>query len=268
MTSSVTVVVPTYCEAANLPVLVPRVDTALANVVARREILVIDDDSPDATVPVCAELAAHYPLRLLVRKGQRGLASAVLFGLRQAAGEVLVVMDADLSHPPERIPDLIQPILSGDCDLTVGSRYAAGGHIVRGWGWYRHLNSRIATFLARPLTPVRDCLSGFFALHRRWLDTAGPLTLIGYKVLLELIVKCRPPRIREVPILFGDRLNGSSKLSWREQVNYLRHLGRLYRYQLGRFDPPPATTPAASVPGPCPVANAATPAARTAPPAG
>jgi dolichol-phosphate mannosyltransferase len=154
-----------------------------------------------------------------------------MHGIRNAASAVIVVMDADLSHPPESIPDLVRPLLAGLCEMTVGSRYVGGGGIDRGWGWCRHLNSRVATLLARPLTPIRDCMSGFFALHRQLLDDADPITPIGYKVLLELIVKCRPARVREIPIRFGERWGGSSKLSWRERANYLRHLGHLYGYE-------------------------------------
>jgi dolichol-phosphate mannosyltransferase len=226
----VSVVLPTYREAENLPIIVPRIAAALAGISLRCEILIVDDDSPDGTPVVCAALAERFPLRLLVRRGQRGLASAVLFGIKQAAGTVVVVMDADLSHPPEKIPELVRPVLAGDYNIAVGSRYVTGGGVDAGWSWYRRLNSRFATLLARPLTPVRDALAGFFALRRTILNDAPPLNPIGYKVLLEILVKVRGVRAVEVPITFVDRQVGQSKLNWRVQVNYLRHLGRLYGY--------------------------------------
>ncbi len=157
----VSVIVPTYCEADNLPILVPRIAAACPGA----EILIVDDDSPDATVAACGELAERYPLRLLVRKPERGLASAVLHGMRHAQGDVFVVMDADLSHPPETIPALVDAIRSG-ADFAIGSRYAPGGGTDASWGMGRRLISKLATLLARPLTPARDPLAGFFAIRR------------------------------------------------------------------------------------------------------
>src|SRR5947209_774661 len=147
----VSVIVPTYCEADNLPLLVPRIAAACPGA----EVLIVDDDSPDATAAVCAGLPVH----LLVRKGGRGLASPVLYGMRQARGDVFVVMDADLSHPPETIPALVDAIRSG-ADFAIGSRYVRGGRTDA--SWWRRLTSRVATLLARPLTTARDPLAGFF----------------------------------------------------------------------------------------------------------
>jgi dolichol-phosphate mannosyltransferase len=230
----VSVIVPTYREAANLPVLVPQVADALAAAGLRGEIVVVDDASPDDTPAVCAELARTYPLRLLVRTGERGLSSAVVHGMRQARGRVLVVMDADLSHPPEAVPGLARLVASGDADFAVGSRYVAGGKTDEDWGVYRWLNSKVATLLARPLTRVRDPMAGFFALPRGAFESAAALDPVGYKIGLELMVKCGSRRVREVPIAFRNRLHGTSKLTLREQVNYVRHLRRLYAYRLAR----------------------------------
>jgi len=228
----ISVIVPTYREADNLPVLVGAVADALAGTAGGYEIIVIDDNSQDGTEQACAELARTYPLRLLVRRHERGLASAVVHGMREARGTWLVVMDADLSHPPDAVPSLLEPLRAGKADFVIGSRYAPGGSTEEGWGLYRWLNSKVATLLAWPLARVRDPMAGFFALPRSLFESAGTLDPIGYKIGLELLVKCRCRRVVEVPIHFRNRLHGQSKLNLREQVNYLRHLLRLYRFRL------------------------------------
>ncbi|MCH5374140.1 MAG: polyprenol monophosphomannose synthase [Planctomycetes bacterium] len=205
----------------------PRVADALDQHGIRAEIVVVDDDSQDGTEQVCRELARCWPLRLITRRGKRGLSGAVLRGLDEARGELLVVMDADLSHPPEKIPELIQALEAGDSDFVLGSRSVAGGDTDDGWGLLRWLNSKIATLLARSFTTANDPMPGFFALRRGTYRSADELNPVGYKIGLELIVKCRCRRVREVPIHFLQRLHGSSKLNLKEQLNYLRHLFRL-----------------------------------------
>src|SRR5205814_2934642 len=135
---------------------------------------------------------------------------AVLHGARLAQHPVIIVMDADLSHPPEAIPALLAAL--GSSDFAVGSRYVPGGSTDDRWSLGRAINSRLATCLARPLTRVRDPLSGFFALRRSTLDAAGPLNPLGYKIGLELLVKCPCRAIAEVPIHFASRARGRSKL--------------------------------------------------------
>ena len=230
---SVSVIVPTYRESENLPVLVPRVAAALAEAGVDGEILIVDDNSPDDTQRVCADLARNYPVRLLVRTTNRGLSPAVVAGMQQARGELLLVMDADLSHPPEKVPALVEALQSGQTDFVIGSRYIAGGGTDDDWGWFRWLNSRVATLLAWPLTSARDPMAGFFALRAETFRKADKLDPIGYKIGLELLVKGGCRHVREVPIQFRDRLHGESKLNLREQLNYLRHLRRLYLYKLG-----------------------------------
>ena len=141
-------------------------------------------------------------------------------------------MDADLSHPPEQIPRMLEALASGG-DLVVGSRYVRGGSTDATWSGWRWLTGKIATLLARPFTSIRDPMSGSFATHRSWLDVAAPLRPIGYKICLELIVKCPFARIVEIPIHFADRHRGQSKLSFRENVRYLRHLCRLFAFKYG-----------------------------------
>ncbi|MGC9260799.1 MAG: polyprenol monophosphomannose synthase, partial [Phycisphaerae bacterium] len=212
----VSVVVPTFREAENLPRLVPQVAAALETAGWRWEIIVVDDNSPDNTPAVLAQLAGQWPqFRYLIRKTVRGLSSAVLVGMAEARYDYLLVMDADLSHPPESIPALLDPLLHGQADFTIGSRYVAGGR-TEDWGSFRWLNSAVATMLSRPLAHgVRDPMAGFFALPRRLYLAADQLNPIGYKIALELMVKCRVSKIIEVPIVFRNRLHGESKLTLR-----------------------------------------------------
>lgn len=233
----VSIVVPTLREAANLPTLVERIATALA---AREyEILIVDDDSRDGTDRVCAELAKSYPIRCIVRtEPVDGLGGAVLLGLREARGEVLVVMDADLQHPPERLAALIAPIESGSADFSVGSRCVDGGSTSHDWPVSRRITSWVAKSLARPFAGgLKDVMSGYFALPRSVFARGEHLAPLGFKIGLELICKCRVTRLVEVPIHFGVRTHGQSKLNAREKFRYLEHLSRLYDFSYPRLIP-------------------------------
>ena len=227
----VSVVVPAYREAPNLEPLVARIDAAARAAGIRVEIIIVDDNSQDGTARIVAALGERFPVRLIVRTNQRGLSGAVLTGLRDARGDALVVMDADLQHPPEAVPAIVERLGGGDCDFVFATRYAGGGVIVEDWPLFRRIVSRVATLLARPLAPVSDPMSGFFALRREVWERAERLNPIGYKIALELLIKCRCRRPAEVPIRFAARTAGHSKLNVAEQVRYLRHLARLYRFR-------------------------------------
>lgn len=236
---AVSVIVPTFREAENLRLLLPALERVLSDAGLAHEIIVVDDDSKDGTEALIARLEAATPpvaVRLLVRRGERGLASAVVHGFRHGRGDILVCMDADLSHPPETIPALVAA-LQGDepADFAIGSRYVAGGGTDAEWGIFRALNSRIATWLARPLTSARDPMAGFFALRReRFEQVADTVNPIGYKIGLELLVRTRARRCVEIPIQFRDRRLGASKLSVRQQLLYLRQLGQLIAWKARR----------------------------------
>lgn len=224
------VVVPTFREAPNIPELVRRIDRALADAGMSFEIIIVDDDSRDGTEDVVRNLTHTHPLRLILRTGERGLSGAVLRGFEQARGAILVAMDADLSHPPESIPDLVRAIREDRGDFALGSRYVAGGSTQR-WTMFRRLNSRIATSLARPLVRCSDPMSGFFAISAVRYRAARDVRPRGFKIGLELIVKCGCRRVVEVPITFVNRVRGESKLTFRQQFLYLRHLASLYSYR-------------------------------------
>lgn len=230
---SVSVIVPTYREAENIAELVERLGRVRESRGLDMEVLIMDDDSGDGTGTVVAAL--HLPwLRLVTRTRDRGLSAAVLDGYREASKEAFVVMDADLSHPPEKIPELLA-LLEGGSDFALGSRYVAGGSTDEAWGVFRWLNSRVATLLARPLTRVRDPMSGFFAIRRETWENAAPLNPVGYKIGLEMMVKGRCRNACEVPIHFSQRRHGKSKLTFREQLRYLQHLRRLFVFAYGNW---------------------------------
>ncbi len=232
MAEKVSIIVPTFHEAENLPHLLQRISASLDSSKIDWEVIVVDDNSQDETVQVCESLAQTHPLTLIVRTKERGLASAVVAGMKAAQSEFLLCMDADLSHPPEAIPSMIESFSDGKTDFVIGSRYVEGGSTDDDWGVFRWLNSIIATGLAKPLTSAKDPMAGFFALRRSDFQAAyETLDPVGYKIGLELIVKCNCQKVTEVPIHFSDRQFGESKLSFKEQLNYLKHLSKLYDFK-------------------------------------
>lgn len=234
-TPEASIVVPTYEEAENIPELVRRVDATLKGMDITYEIIIVDDFSGDGTRDIVTDLQnKEYPLHLITRHEKRDLSSAVLHGFSASSGKTLVCMDADLSHPPELLPALIEPIRDDRADFVVGSRYVEGGSVEEGWGTLRWLNSRVASLLARPLTRVKDPMSGFFALHRTTFLRGEHYNPLGYKIGLELMVKCSPAKLLEVPITFAKRKRGASKLSLREQMKYLAHILQLLAYNYFR----------------------------------
>lgn len=227
------IVVPAFREAASLAALIERTAAAIPPHGSGWELLVVDDDSRDGTDRIVAERAGGAPVRLHVRRGvQRDLSLSVLQGIRLARFDRVVVMDADLSHPPERIGDLLAA-LDAEADLAIGSRYARGGSLDPGWSRGRAVGSRFATLLAHPLVSCADPLSGFFAADRRCLPAPERLHARGYKIALELMVRGRL-RVAEVPIDFRDRRRGASKMRPRIVALYLCQLLRLYGHRLRR----------------------------------
>lgn len=224
----VSVVLPTYNEAKNLPVMIPAIIEALKNANINGEVIVVDDQSPDQTGNVSRLLAKTYAVQTIVRQ-ERGLATAVLTGFNASKASVVVVMDADGSHPVNRLSEMIRPILDGKADITVGSRYMPGGEIDN-WPVHRLIISKGASMLTRGITNMSDPTSGFMAIKRELTQT-HTYNPVGWKIVLEIVVKTTPARLKEIPISFSDRIHGESKLTLKQNWEYLRHLRRLYAYR-------------------------------------
>jgi dolichol-phosphate mannosyltransferase len=223
------VVLPTYNEASSLPALIPQICAVLDKAGLKGEVIVVDDNSPDGTAEVAAELAQTYPVRYLKRTSERGLSTAVLAGFQMSEAPVCVVMDADGSHPVSALPQMVRTIIEDKADIVVGSRHVAGGGI-RNWPLFSQFKSWLAATIARGLSNLSDPTSGFMAVRRSILSglTLDP---VGWKIVLEIAVKAAPARIAEVPIIFSDRERGTSKQSLRVTLQYLKHCYRLYTYR-------------------------------------
>ena len=223
-------VIPTLNEAESLRDLLRRVRQALDTVGMPYEVVVVDDNSGDGTDEVVAAMAREDPrVRLLVREGKRGLAGAIVHGWESTDATILGVMDADMQHPPELLPELVSALLDGN-DLVIGSRYARGGRLGE-WNPMRRLASAMAVVLTLPLQRPRlrakDPMSGFFLVRRHCVqDVAFRPT--GFKLLLEILVRGRIRSVREVPFAFGRRSAGCSKASFGVAREYLLLLSSLY----------------------------------------
>jgi dolichol-phosphate mannosyltransferase len=208
---------------------VPRLASALA--VHTWELIIVDDGSPDGTADLAESYADKHPVVVVRRPGKAGLASAVLAGFAKARGDVLVVMDADLSHPPEAVPRLVSAIEEG-ADLAVGSRYVTGGG-TEDWPLKRRVVSRAACLIGNVLVPIRDCTSGFFAIRKSALDGVK-LNPIGFKIGFEVMARGRYKKAVEIPYVFRDRELGKSKFGRREIGQYLVQLGQVARDKILR----------------------------------
>jgi dolichol-phosphate mannosyltransferase len=209
-----TVVLPTFNEALNIPVIVARIGAALGD--TRHEIIVVDDNSPDGTAEIARGLGARHPhVRCIRRVGRRGLSGACVEGMMAASAPVVVVMDADLQHDETILPVMLSHIRDG-ADLVVGTRYTDGGSATAGFNKTRAKGSEIATQLSNLITGglVSDPMSGFFMMRRQVADrAAGVVSPDGFKILFDLVARIGSDlNIREVPFTFRERIAGESKL--------------------------------------------------------
>jgi SAM-dependent methyltransferase len=238
-------IVPTYNEAGNILLLLESVHRLLEK--TPHEIIVVDDDSPDKTWELVSARAVSQPwVRVIRRRGERGLSAAVLAGFEIARGDIFGVMDADLSHDEQILPKLIDAVAQG-ADIAIGSRRIPGGGAVE-WPWYRKFSSTCATFLAKALLDLKlsDPMSGYFVLKRSLYDGCKErLSPMGYKILIEIYYKGRPRKVTEVPFIFRNRREGYSKMSRKVIQQYLLMLmilrldalaqGIRYKYHTARY---------------------------------
>jgi dolichol-phosphate mannosyltransferase len=223
-------VIPTLREAENIRGLLDHVRSILDPLKVPYEIVVVDDDSGDGTEDLVSAISAEDPrVRLLVRKGEKGLSGAVLYGWRHTDAPILGVMDADLQHPPELLPKLLAAMQEG-CDLAIGSRYTSGGQLGK-WNPVRKFLSAAAIWATWPLQSgharAKDPMSGFFMVRRRCLSL-DVFQKSGFKLLLEVLVRGQIKSVREIPFDFGLRHRGSSKANLKVGWDYARLLARLY----------------------------------------
>ncbi|MGD1906434.1 MAG: glycosyltransferase [Leptolyngbyaceae cyanobacterium] len=221
-------IIPTYNERRNIAAIVDQLTRLLEGAIpGAYELIVVDDDSPDRTWEAALALCNEYPpLRVMRRTAERGLSSAVIRGWQVAQGEILGVIDADLQHPPEVLLELLAAV-QADADLAVASRHVEGGGVSE-WSFIRRFLSRGAQTLGLLILPkvvgrVSDPMSGYF-LVRRGAIASAPLYPKGYKILLEVIGRGQIGLIAEVGYVFQERLEGESKVTWRQYVDYLHHL--------------------------------------------
>jgi dolichol-phosphate mannosyltransferase len=228
-------VIPTLCEAENIGGLLDSVRAVLDPLKIPYEILVVDDDSSDGTGELVSMISQQDPrVRLLVRKGERGLSGAILHGWQNTDAGILGVMDADLQHPPELLPQLLAAIQGGQ-DMVIGSRYTLGGG-VGGWNPVRKLLSSAAVWVTWPIQRrqirAKDPMSGYFMLRRNCMEHI-PFQRTGFKLLLEILVRGHINSLAEVPFAFGSRYRGASKANFRVAWDYGLLLMRLYASRLG-----------------------------------
>jgi dolichol-phosphate mannosyltransferase len=233
--AQVSIIIPTYNESENIIQVLKSIGEHLPEDIVV-EALVVDDNSPDGTGKIVEDYItdAHneigYTVEVIHRKTKSGLSSAILDGIQHSTGETVVIMDSDFSHPPKIIPQLVEEIKTSKCDIVIASRFVPGG-VIDGWSTKRKLISKTAKGIAKAGLGVNesDPMSGFFAFKRKILDGIK-FDAIGYKMLLEILVKTKGAKVKEIPYTFTDRTRGSSKLDSSTMLDYVKSVWKLYRY--------------------------------------
>ena len=246
-------IVPTYNESKNLTQLVEVLSQLLDNYFEKKfegkgestknltvnltyELIIVDDDSPDLTWQVGIDLLPNYPqLRVMRRRGEKGLSTAVIRGWQASQGEILGVIDGDLQHPPETLTQMLDQMFTPNrdlpnVDLVVASRHVEGGG-VSDWGFIRRVLSRGAQMLGLLILPnvigrVSDPMSGYFMVRRSAIANCA-MNPLGYKILIEVLGRGQIDKVAEVGYVFQERQEGESKVTWRQYVDYILHLLRL-----------------------------------------
>jgi dolichol-phosphate mannosyltransferase len=233
--AQISIIIPTYNESSNIIRMLKSIgDNLPKNIIA--EAIVVDDNSPDSTGKIVDEYLknvkkiAGYTMDIIHRTSKNGLSSAILSGIQKAKGDTIVVMDSDFSHPPQVIPKMIESLKKYQCDMVIASRYISGGKI-NGWTLKRKIMSKIATVIAKKGLGVKtkDPMSGFFAFNKNILKGVN-FDAIGYKILLEILVKKSGIAVKEIPYTFENRSFGSSKLDRSTITDYFKSVWKLYKF--------------------------------------
>lgn len=235
MKPEVSIIVPTYNESQNILAFLRAIPEHIPRDILTQTI-VVDDNSPDGTGKLVEEhienlkKIANYTIDIIHRKTKSGLSSAIIHGIRRAKGDTIVVMDSDFSHPPQLIPKLIEKIKKSHTDIAIASRYVNGG-MIENWTLKRKLMSKIATKIATKSLGIKskDPMSGFFAFKKSLVNGLN-FDALGYKILLEILVKKKNVKIEEIPYTFKDRKFGESKLNSSTIIDFCKSVWRLYRY--------------------------------------
>jgi len=231
MKKKVSIVIPTYNERKNIRKLLEQIRAVMEKTRMQYEIVVVDDNSPDGTGEVVKEIAKRTHARFISRKAKLGIGTAYKKGIESSRGQIVITMDADLSHDPMRIPIMLEEIEKGN-DIVVGSRYIMGGGIER-WSIYRRIVSRTASMFAKFLLGLKtnDLTTGYRAYTKNALRLIEfqELTSDGYSILMEAVFRAERAKLKitEIPITFYSRKGGSSKLSFKEQLKYILTVLRL-----------------------------------------
>jgi dolichol-phosphate mannosyltransferase len=233
--AEISIILPTYNESKNIWGILEHIQKSIPKGL-KAETIVVDDNSPDHTAKIAEDYfhsikeRTSNTINVIKRRAKNGLSSAILNGIQQASGNTIVVMDSDFSHPPHIIPKMIETLKQTKCDIVIASRYVKGGSI-QGWPLKRKLMSRIATVIAKKGLGIEshDPMSGFFAFKKNVIEGLK-FDAIGYKMLLEILVKAKGVKIQEVPYTFTDRKEGASKLGTSTVFDYCKSVWKLYKY--------------------------------------
>jgi dolichol-phosphate mannosyltransferase len=215
----VSIVIPTYNEAENLSGTVHGVFEALPSA----QIVIVDDNSPDGTGKIADMLAEKNCIKVVHRPRKMGLGQAIAAGFKACDGDIIVVMDADGTHPIRIIPELIAPISDHKADIVVACRINGASQLPM----HRRIISWVAMLLARPLTKVSDPLSGYFVILSKLVKN-NQMETKGYKILLEILTQHRLSRVMEIHFALEKRRAGKSKASIKVGAHYLSDLFGLY----------------------------------------
>lgn len=216
----ISIIIPTYNEVKNLPLLVEEIFSVIDKTKFDLELIIVDDNSPDGTGAVADELAQQYPLKVVHRSGKLGLGSAVRAGFSASKRSILGVMDADLSHDPQILNQMLVSL--SEFDIVLGSRFEEGSEVEQ-WKWWRRLLSQTGVAITCWLTGVRDPLSGYFVLHRKVIEGVM-LDTVGYKILLEILIKGNFKSVKEIPFRFRIRRFSTSKLDTWEYWLFIKQI--------------------------------------------